>query len=132
MDKDRKPADDDLAVLGDRLVDWRNLVALIVGDFEGTTSEWVYSGKNHGWALRLKRKDRAIVYLAPGHGEFRASLALGERAVAAARDSDLPQSVVNAIDQAPKYAEGRGVRIVVEGSEDVQSVVRLARIKMDH
>jgi hypothetical protein len=59
-----------------------------------------------------------------------ASFALGEKAVKAAHESDLPASVLEIIDSAKKYAEGRGVRLEVRNAEDICNVEKLAVIKM--
>jgi hypothetical protein len=63
-------------------------------------------------------------------GHFLASFALGEKAVKAAHEDDLPVSVLKIIDNAKKYAEGRGVRIEVKNGRDVRNVEKLATIKM--
>jgi hypothetical protein len=56
--------------------------------------------------------------------------ALGQKAVDAAHATDLPRSVLELIDAAPKYAEGRGVRLEVGTEDDLRSVARLADVKM--
>jgi hypothetical protein len=61
-----------------------------------------------------------------------ASFVLGEKAVKAAYESDLPASVLSVIGAARKYAEGRGVRIEVRSAMDVRAVETLAMIKMSH
>ena len=63
-------------------------------------------------------------------GYFLASFALGEKAVQAARKSGLPAAVLDAIDHAPKYAEGRGVRFEVRRKQDVASIEELAMLKV--
>jgi hypothetical protein len=68
--------------------------------------------------------------MAPCKGYFLASFALGEKAAKAAHESDLPVSVLQVIDNAKKYAEGRGVRLEVRRAEDVRNVGKLAVIKM--
>jgi hypothetical protein len=60
-------------------------------------------------------------------------LALGEKAVKAARESNLPKSIMETIESARKYAEGRGIRLAIQkNASDVRNVVRLAVIKMSH
>ena len=68
--------------------------------------------------------------MTPCEGYFLASFALGEKAVKAAHDSDLPTSVLRVIDSAKKYAEGRGVRLEVRNARAVRNVEKLAVIKM--
>jgi len=92
--------------------------------------EWKSSSPKYGWSLRLKLKKRTIVYLGPCNGCFRVAFVLGDRAVAAARKSDLSESALKLLDDAPRYAEGTGVRLMVKASEDLADVRRLAIIKL--
>ena len=129
--KPRKPTESELASeLGDSKALWDELVADLAKEHK-LAREWNSYSKKAGWALRLKRGDRNIVYLAPFHGCFRASFALGDKAVQAARQSGL-QRIVKLIDAAKRYAEGTAVRIDVQGHDDVATVKKLAAIKLDH
>lgn len=67
---------------------------------------------------------------APCRAFFLASFALGEKACLAAHAGGLPSCVLAVIDGAPKYAEGRGVRIPVRSKRDLEGVERLAAIKV--
>ena len=122
--------DCDNAALGPAISLWNELRRLIAQEFPPLAEEWVFGGKSHGWALRLKQKKRAVLYMTPLAGYFRVGFAFGEKAVKAAHQSDLPASVLKLIDEAPKYAEGRGVRLEVKSAKDVRVVARLAAIKM--
>jgi len=93
-------------------------------------SEWKSSGAKYGWSLRLKVKKRNIVYLSPCDGCFRVAFILGDRAVTAARKSDLAKSTQKIIDEAPRYPEGTGVRLMVKAAKDLASIKKLAMIKM--
>ena len=55
---------------------------------------------------------------------------LGDRAVEAARQSNLPLSLVEAIEAAPHYAEGTGVVLFVRQKGDLAAVQRLVPIKL--
>lgn len=92
--------------------------------------EWKSSSSKYGWSLRLKLKKRTIVYLAPCAGCFRVAFVLGDRAVAAARQSDLSKSTLKLLEEAPHYAEGTGVRLMVRGLKDLASIRKLALIKL--
>ena len=76
--------------------------------------------------------DKALIYLTPPQGLFYAGFALGGKAVAAARESDLPPEVLELIDSSQKYAEGRAVRLEVRDRRDLQSALEIARLKMAH
>ena len=130
-DRSRKPREADLAAtLNGSFVSWNELKNLIGSRFEPVAFEWGFTSKTTGWGLRLKHKKRTILYMTPCEGHFLVSFALGEKAVKAAHNSDLPNSVLQIIDRAKKYAEGRGVRLEVRGAKDVRQVVTLAVIKM--
>ncbi|HSE32561.1 MAG TPA: DUF3788 family protein [Pyrinomonadaceae bacterium] len=130
-DKSRPPKDTELAtVLKDSFLFWNELKKLIALRFKPTSIEWGFTSKTTGWGMRLKNKDRTILYMTPRDGHFLASFALGEKAVKAAHEDDLPVSVLKIIDNAKKYAEGRGVRLEVRNGRDVRNVEKLAVIKM--
>ena len=50
----------------------------------------------------------------------------------AARQSDLPQSVIKIINEAKRYAEGTAVRIEIKKAKDIETVTKLAGIKLAH
>jgi Protein of unknown function (DUF3788) len=111
---------------------WTKLSEKLFRDCAPLEEEWAFAGAKFGWSLRLKRDKRVIVYLVPCEGYFMASLALGERAFAAARDAGLPAPILELVEQAPKYAEGRGVRIPVRTQKEAGSIYKLAAIKLAH
>lgn len=127
----RPPTPDELAgALGRAGVLWDDLKRRIAAAHAPIAEEWVSSGQHHPWALRLKQQKRAVVYLTPQPGWFRASFALGEKAVAAAGQAGLPPAILDLIDRAPRFAEGRAVRLEVRRATDVDVVVKLAAIKL--
>ncbi|MBZ5507255.1 MAG: DUF3788 domain-containing protein [Acidobacteriia bacterium] len=110
---------------------WSQLLADLTADGIDV-QEWGSSSKKLGWSLRLKHGDRIIVYLAPCQGCFRASFALGDKAVQAARQSGLPAPVIKIINEAKRYAEGTGLRLDVKTAKDAAVVKKLARIKLEN
>jgi hypothetical protein len=130
-DKSKKPPDDELAkALGRTSKLWDNLKARFISEYNPLTETWKYSGKAWGWSLQLSYKKRTVIYLTPCKGFFHAGFALGEKAVKAARTSDLPASILKMIDDAKKYAEGRAIRLEIRSSKDVANVQKLVSIKM--
>ena len=130
-DKSRMPKEKELAeVLGRTSTLWEKLKTLMASQYDPLTEAWKFSGQKWGWTLQLKRKKRAVLYLTPHKGYFAVGLMLGEKAVKAAHQSDLPASVLNAINSARKYVEGRGIRIEVRSRKDLDVIEKLAAIKM--
>ena len=127
--KSQSPTDDELrSVLGKTYALWTSLLALVAARIGPTSEVWKFE---RGWSLRVLRKDRVILYMTPQVNQFLVSFALGEKAVAAARAAKLLASVLNVIDNAPRYAEGRGVRIPVRSRGQLAALARLARIKCE-
>ena len=129
--KAKKPTDDELtAALGPARVLWDQLVGGMAQEHGVDVQEWNSYSPKAGWSLRLKHKDRNIVYLSPSKGCFKASFALGDKAVKAARQGGLPKRVIKIIDDAKRYAEGTAVRLDVKGPKDISIVKKLAAIKL--
>jgi len=130
-DKSKMPREDELArALGRTSTHWESLKDHLFSEYEPLTETWIYSGKPWGWALNLMHKKRTLVYLTPCDGYFIAGFAFGEKAVKAARQSDLPISVMNIIDSAKNYAEGRAIRVEIKSARAVGWIKKLVSIKM--
>jgi len=125
----KPPTDDELsAELGAARVLWDELLAELALPIQ----EWNSYSPKAGWSLKLKLGKRTIVYLAPCRGRFRVAFVLGAKAVEAARQSNLPKAVMKIIDEAPRYAEGTGVRLEITARKDLTAVRRLAEVKLSN
>jgi len=120
------------AALGASAEAWKQLVDWLENEQGVTGQEWKSSGPKYGWTLRVKLKKRTILYLGPCDGCFRVALVLGDRAVGAARESNLSKSLLKTLDEAPRYPEGTGIRLMVKGSKDLAPIRKLALIKLGH
>ena len=130
-DKATAPTEASLrAMLGRSAALWSRLTEDLQKTYGPLAEEWNFAGSAFGWSMRLKTKKRTIVYMTPCRAHFLASFALGEKACRAAHESGLPAAVLEAIDGARKYAEGRGVRIPVKNRKDVETIEMLAAIKV--
>jgi hypothetical protein len=130
-DKAKEPTRQRLKVtLGRSSAHWDDLMAYIASEYAPLDSKWNFAGAAWGWSLRLRQKKRTVLYMTPYKKYFYVGFVLGEKAVKAARRSDLPDTVLSLIDQAKKYAEGRAIRLEVRSKKDLESVKTLADIKM--
>jgi hypothetical protein len=118
-DKSKPPKEAELATaLKNSFLFWNELKKLIALRFKPLSIEWGFTSETTGFGVRLKNKDRTILYMTPREGHF------------LAHEDDLPVSVLKIIDNAKKYAEGRGVRLEVRNGRDVRNVEKLAAIKI--
>ena len=131
--KTAKPSADELdSALGSSAIVWDQLIDWLEKEHGVNIQEWNSYSIKSGWSLRLKLKKRTIVWLAPCQGCFRVAFILGDRAIEATKQIDLPAEVAAAIAQAPKYPEGTGIRLVVKRASDLIAIRKLAAIKLAH
>jgi len=131
--KTAEPTDDDLEkALGPAKRIWDELLADLKTEHEVATREWNSYSAKAGWSLRLKRGKRTILWLSPCSGCFRVAFVLGDKAIVAARQSGLPAAALRILNEAQKYPEGTGVRLVVKGPRDIPTVKKLAVAKLEN
>ena len=118
------------AALGPAWAVWKQLLEWLAAEHELTESEWNSASPKYGWALRVKRKKRNIIYLGPCKDCFRASLVLGPKAVAAAHQAGLSKALLKTLDEAPRYPEGLGLRLLVKRPADLAAVRAIVPIKL--
>ena len=117
--------------LGKSTVRWGQLIAAVAAAVGPVAEQWHCAGAKFGWSMRLRQKDRVLLYLIPQAGSFLAGIVLGEKAVEAARSRKLPPAILAAIDAAPRYAEGRGIRLPVTRASDVRAISILVSVKLN-
>lgn len=131
MDKSEMPSNEDLGpALGDKYELWMEIRDAVLQQYPGGVEEWNFPGKKYGWSFRIKDKKRAIIYFLPREGEFLVAFVFGERAMDAIRGTDISGEIVNDLEKAKVYAEGRGVRIPVHDQSDLEDIFRLIEIKL--
>ena len=131
INQPKPPSDAALAAaLGPAKSVWDQFLAGLDQEFGVNVQEWNSYSPKAGWALRVKRKKRTIVWLAPCLGCFRVAFIFGDKAMQAARQSKWPKRIVKVMDEAPKYPEGTGIRLEVKSSGDIGTLKKLAAIKL--
>lgn len=125
------PTDLDLdRALGHSKAAWDELIADLADQHDVTIQEWRSYSPKAGWSLRLKRGKRTIVWLSPCEGCFEVLFILGDKALLAARQSDLSARAMEALEKAIRYPEGTGVRLLMKTSKDIPAVKKLAAAKL--
>jgi hypothetical protein len=115
--------------LGETSLLWSGLIAHMTEAYPPIAEEWAFAGASFGWSLRLVRKKRRLLYLIPQKSFFLVGIVLGDKAVAAAFEADLPARIKEELSAAKRYAEGRGIRVRIASPEDLNAIMSLAEIK---
>ena len=132
-DKDTMPDDKMLAeALGKSNRLWRDIKKHLKAEYGELVEEWKFYGQKSGWILKTLRKKRNLFFFIPLKGSFQVSFIFGDKAVAAVEKSDLPKGLITELKSARKYAEGRGLRIDVKNSTDVEHIKKLVEIKVNN
>jgi len=132
-DKNIKPDDKVLAkALGKSNRLWQEVQKHLKAEYGELIEDWKFYGQKSGWILKTLRKKRNLFFFIPLKGSFQVSFVFGDKAVAAVQKSDLPKKLVTELKNARKYAEGRGLRIDVKKSADVEHIKKLVEIKVNN
>lgn len=118
------------STLGTSEILWRQLLAHAAEQDANVVEHWHFAGPKYGWSLRVKQRDRVVLHMTPCKGHFLASLVLGEKRIATEKAAGLPKPVLAALEAAPRYAEGRGIRIRVSTTRDLRLTMRLVELKL--
>ncbi len=132
LGKPERPSDAEVAAaLGQTAELWNEFIQWMANEEGVKEQEWKgIVVKKYGWSLRLKSGKRNIVYLGPGSGCFMVSFVLSDKALKAAKGAHLPKAVADALDSAPRYPEGNGLRFIVHRSGDLAALRKIAAIKV--
>ncbi|HEY3296474.1 MAG TPA: DUF3788 family protein [bacterium] len=129
-DKTKKPSEKDLAgALGPAAALWTDFLNHIREHCAPLSEEWKH-GKT-GWMMVSKKKTRTVCYLFPGNDHFTVAFVLGEKAVEVMRQSKLPKRIMDSMEAARPYAEGRGFYVECSKPADLKHLLTLVTIKMD-
>jgi uncharacterized protein DUF3788 len=110
---------------------WASLIEAVREQCTPVTEEWSFASAKVGWSMRLKHGDRIVLYLTPQEGRFVTGVVLGDKAVSAAKAAGrVSEAALAVVSAAPKYAEGRGIRLTVASAAELAIARELALIKV--
>lgn len=131
QDKATKPTNEDLIAKLDSTYNlWTRIKDFVLEKYPNGLSEWNYPGKKYGWSYRIKDKRRAIIYFLPRDKYFKVAFVFGQKAVDSIMESDISLEIKNELQQAKKYAEGRGIRIDVNNDLILPDIKKLVEVKL--
>jgi hypothetical protein len=129
-DGEAPPREDDLMTVLEKAGPlWTAFVDGVGERVDGMRPRWIFSGAKYGWSLRLMKGDRILTYVTPQQGRFLVGVVLGEKALGAQARAGLRPAALKIIDDAPRYAEGRGIRVTVANRRDLVVALQIAALK---
>lgn len=131
QDKAVKPGDTDLVdKLGSVYEIWSQIYDFVLEKYPNGLAEWNFPGKKYGWSFRIKDKKRAIIYLLPRENFFKVAFVSGQKAMDKIMESNIATKIKTELEQAKKYAEGRGIRIEIKDETKIPDIKKLVEIKL--
>jgi hypothetical protein len=128
-DENKQPTESDLpGVLGRAFISLAKVLEHLRTAHPDVAPEWEYSTRS-GWHLIYSRKKRRIFYLIPTRGDFRLSLILGDKAIAALRAGPCAKQMPALLKEAKRYPEGTAFNLT-STSLDVSLALALLTAKI--
>jgi len=130
-DKSRKPDEKMVSeAVGGAKKLWEELKSYCLDGYATVREEWKFYNSKSGWILTLREPKRVVLYMVPEKGGFSAGVTLSKEAVEAAMSSGLPEEVKEVVRASPQYPEGRSVRLDIRKKQDLESMKKLAAMRM--
>jgi hypothetical protein len=107
---------------------WDSLLRF-VGENYRTKRDFVFYGRNYGWALRFRKAGRALLSMYPGEGVFTVQVVLGEAPARKASSLKLGKNARNVLESAHHFPEGRWLFIKVNSKQDLCDIQQLLLLK---
>ncbi|HQE93994.1 MAG TPA: DUF3788 family protein [Anaerolineae bacterium] len=131
-DKKQRPTEDEiLAMIGQKLPLWEELIHFIRENYPSDEDFTFLYGKKYGWALRFRIRKQLLTSLYPAEGGFKVQINLSPEAVEQALAMQLGHHVQEAITRAHPFPEGRWVFIPIDSADDVQDIKRLLVLRVE-
>lgn len=130
-DKNLKPGTPELQkALGTLYTFWEEIRLFVLKKYPAGKEEWNFPGAKYGWSFRIKDKKRAILYFLPRDGFFKVAFVFGEKALTQILESTISEEIKTGLQNAKKYAEGRGIQIEVRNRDGLADIQKLIEIKL--
>ncbi|HUJ43016.1 MAG TPA: DUF3788 family protein [Opitutaceae bacterium] len=130
-DEKRRPADSDLpGALGGAHAPLQGVLDRLRAGHPAVTAEWKYSPRS-GWHLIYSLKQRRLFYLVLQRGNFRLSLILGGKAIAALQAGPCARKMPALLKAAQRYPEGTAFSFNRE-TLDADLAIALLEAKIAH
>jgi hypothetical protein len=127
----QQPTESDLPdALGQAFIPLAKVLGSLRAAHPDVAPEWKYSPRS-GWHLIYNRKKRRILYLVPSRRDFRLSMILGDKAIAALQAGPCAKKMPALLKDAKRYPEGTAFNFT-GGTLDVAVALAFLEAKIAH
>ncbi len=116
--------------LGETYRLWEQILSFTLTEYPKGITEWKFPGAKYGWSFRVNDHKRVIVYLLPREKFFMVALVFGQKAFEKILESSVNEIIKSDLAAAKPYAEGRGIRIIVQNEAVLEDIYSLIRVKL--
>jgi hypothetical protein len=116
------------ASIGSKKGLWENLEKFVAEKFR-TKRDFVFYGKNYGWALRFRKAGKALFSMYPGERIFTVQIVLAETPAKKASSLKLGKNTRNMLESVHQFPEGRWLFIKVNSKQDLRDIRQLLLLK---
>jgi hypothetical protein len=117
-------------VLARALPAWDDLEAHLAETYGLKGSLHFMYGERYGWALRFYRSSRLILAMYPNRSHLTVQVILGRAQIAVATAMALPPFIVNVLEAAKDYPEGKWLFIPVRSVKSARELRDLIALKI--
>jgi len=133
IEREREPDPELLAeALGASHPLWQQIREQLNQIYGELIEEWKFYGQKSGWVLKTLKKKRNLFFFIPMRDFFVISFVFGDKAVNQILETNLPDELKSTLQNARKYAEGRGLPIEVRSEREVEQIKTLVEIKINN
>lgn len=127
-----RPGDDLVfSLIGDKKIYWQTIISHMLDNYEDISWSWNWYNDGKQWLFKLIQKNKTIFWAAIlTTCQFRITFYFGDKAEPAILSADLPPKTKDEFINGPRYGKIRPVTLLVNSDEDVDTVLKVAAIKV--
>ncbi len=124
-DKEIKPSDKHVyQSLGGVKPLWDTIVSFVEEKY-GVDGEFIFYGKNFGWALRYRKSGRVLIALYPGNEEYTVQIILNKTQIEEVMESNITLETRELIERTTMIREGKWLYLKVDKERDLDEIKTL-------
>lgn len=118
------------SIIGENSIYWQQLIDYLYDHHSDISEQWRFYNDGKCWLYRTLRKKKTIYWVGVQKDTFRVSVYIPEKAEQLIEASDLSERVKEEYRNAERSSFGRAITVIMHSSEDFDTVVKLAELRL--